>query len=185
MDLEPSATRPQNEDKVFFASRIPKTSSEDQLQKIFSHHFDRCLISLNVPRKKSKSNFITAIVTIPDRVVSENALLLKALKSPRGVQIPILPLTGIYFRPYLTEKKTPESFEIDQLKKALEQIEQKYERKIQELTESLDKAEQIIYHNRYSVESNAHRITDLEESFREFKDRKRHSDPSPPHKRHK
>ena len=94
-------------------------------------------------------------------------------------------MTGIYFRPYLAEKKTPESFEIDQLKKALEQIEQKYERKIQELTESLDKTEQIINHNRYSVESNAHRITDLEESFREFKDRKRPSDPSPPHKRHK
>ena len=182
MDTTPSASQPPSDkDEPFFVSRIPKTKSEDQMQKIFSHHFEGCLISLNSSRKKSKSNFTTAILTVPNSVVSNSPELQKALSSPRGIQISVLPLVGLWFRPYTREKKSPEEIEILQIQEEMEKMKRnhefaingfrnEFERRISQLNACLD-------HHRSEINSQKELIRSL------LPENRNHGSYTEPHRR--
>ena len=107
------------------------------MQKIFSHHFEGCLVSLNTSRKKSKSNFTTAILTVPKSVVSSSPELQKALVSPRGIQIDVLPLVGLWFRPYTREKKSAEEIEILQIREEMRKMKRDHDFAINKLRHEL------------------------------------------------
>ena len=135
------------------------------MQKIFSHHFEGCLVSLNTSRKKSKSNFTTAILTVPKSVVSSSPELQKALVSPRGIQIDVLPLVGLWFRPYTREKKSAEEIEILQIREemrkmkrdhdfAINKLRHEFEQRISQLNACLD-------HHRSEINSQKELIKSL------------------------
>ena len=79
-------------------ANIPKNKAETHLQKIFENHFNGSLICLNKSCSKSKKQTVTAVVTIPIKVVETEPLLQEALDSDRGVSICLLPLPKLYFR---------------------------------------------------------------------------------------
>ena len=84
--------------EVFFVANLPKNKAETHLQKIFETHYSGSLICLNKSRGKSKKQNVTAVVTIPMKIVEAEPLLQEALASDRGVPICLPPLPKLYFR---------------------------------------------------------------------------------------
>ena len=56
-------------------------------------------MSLNEAKKRSKSHFATAIVTVPAPVVESKEWLQSALKTTSGVEVFLPPLFKLFFRP--------------------------------------------------------------------------------------
>ena len=191
---EPRPDGHMHDDKVFFVSRIPKNKSESHLQKIFERHLPGCLLSINEPKKRSKSNFVTATVTIPAQVVETRVDLQEALKNPNGTEISLLPLFKLFFRPdkRITEKKTEEitklKCEIQGLRKEIEALKQFHESEIAMVRidhqDSITQVHELINqlgNHVLSLKPDNHGKPDVIKLF--SPPRKRHPKSSPPHKR--
>ena len=193
MQLEPRPNGHQHADKVFFVSRIPKNKSESHIQKIFERHLSGCLVSLNEAKKRSKSHFATAIVTVPAHVVESKEWLQSALKTTSGIEVSLPPLFKLFFRPdkrmlELNENENEKlQVEIQSLRKEMEAMKQKHEAEI--IMMRVDHEESITQLRELINQLGNHVLSLTNNENAEnpirlfFPPRKRHPKSSLPHKR--